>query len=121
YQADNSGQGLWLSLQPAWGDTPDNIGNKVWLQEATREVNGVNDEDNNSNRSLQLNTELGYGLPGFFGRGLFSPYAGVNLTNGTQSYNIGGRWTIDSILSLNLMGERRESGDSIELRGDFKF
>ncbi|KAF3978578.1 MAG: autotransporter outer membrane beta-barrel domain-containing protein, partial [Methylococcales symbiont of Iophon sp. n. MRB-2018] len=122
YQADNSGQGLWLSLQPAWGDTPDNIGSRVWQSSrVANEVNGVNDEDNNSNRSLQLNTELGYGLPGFFGRGLFSPYAGINLTNGTQSYNIGGRWTIDSILSLNLMGERRESGDSIELRGDFKF
>ncbi|KAF3978540.1 MAG: hypothetical protein HFP77_01430, partial [Methylococcales symbiont of Iophon sp. n. MRB-2018] len=59
--------------------------------------------------------------PGFFGRGLFSPYAGVNLTNGTQSYNIGGRWTIDAILSLNLIGERKQTEDSIELRGDLKF
>ncbi|KAF3977364.1 MAG: BspA family leucine-rich repeat surface protein [Methylococcales symbiont of Iophon sp. n. MRB-2018] len=127
YQANNSGQGLWLSLQPAWGDTPDNVGNRIGQRSSIvtnsyeNGVNDANDEDNNNNRSLQLNTELGYGLPGFFGRGLLSPYAGANLTNGTQSYNIGGRWTIDSILSLNLIGERREKGDSIELRGDFKF
>ncbi|KAF3979799.1 MAG: hypothetical protein HFP76_05615, partial [Methylococcales symbiont of Iophon sp. n. MRB-2018] len=121
YQANSSGQGLWLSLQPAWGDTPDNVGNRVWQPSTvTNYANDANDEDN-SNRSLQLNTELGYGLPGFFGRGLFSPYAGVNLTNGTQSYNIGGRWTIDAILSLNLIGERKQTEDSIELRGDFKF
>ncbi|KAF3978765.1 MAG: hypothetical protein HFP77_00220, partial [Methylococcales symbiont of Iophon sp. n. MRB-2018] len=121
----NSSQGLWLSLQPAWGDTPDNVGNRVW-QPATvtnyaYDAYDANDEDNNSNRSLQLNTELGYGLPGLFGRGLLSPYAGLNLTNGTQNYNIGGRWTIDSILSLNLIGERKQTGGSIELRGDFKF
>ncbi|KAF3983016.1 MAG: autotransporter domain-containing protein, partial [Methylococcales symbiont of Hymedesmia sp. n. MRB-2018] len=119
YQANSSGQGLWLSLQPAWGDTPGNVADGVW--QSSTVTNGVNDEDNSSNRRLQLNTELGYGLPGFFGRGLLTPYAGLSITNGTQSYNIGGRWAIDSTLNLSLIGEHKQTEDSIELRGDLKF
>ncbi|KAF3981742.1 MAG: autotransporter domain-containing protein [Methylococcales symbiont of Hymedesmia sp. n. MRB-2018] len=121
YQANSSGQGLWLSLQPAWGDTPGNVADGVWSTTVPNNVNDTNDEDNSSNRRLQLNTELGYGLPGFFGRGLLTPYAGLGIANGTQSYNIGGRWAIDSTLNLSLIGEHKQTEDSIELRGDLKF
>ncbi|KAF3984015.1 MAG: autotransporter domain-containing protein [Methylococcales symbiont of Hymedesmia sp. n. MRB-2018] len=119
YQANSSGQGLWLSLQPAFGDTPGNVADGVWQQPTV--ANNVNDEDNSNSRRLQLNTELGYGLPGFFGRGLLTPYAGLGIANGTQSYNIGGRWKIDSTMNLNLIGEHKKTDDSIQLRGNFRF
>ncbi|ORU93176.1 MAG: hypothetical protein A6F72_06390 [Cycloclasticus sp. symbiont of Poecilosclerida sp. N] len=119
YQASSSGQGLWLSLQPAWGDTPSNVADRIWQPAAVTDY--ANDEDSNDSRSLQLNTELGYGLPGFFGRGLLTPYAGLNMTNDTQGYNIGARWAIDSRLNLDLIGEHKQTDDSIQLRVDLKF
>ncbi|SMN01983.1 Chitinase [uncultured Candidatus Thioglobus sp.] len=119
YQANSSGQGLWLSLQPAFGDTPGNVADGVWKKPTV--ANNVNDEDNSNSRRLQLNTEIGYGLPGLFGRGLLTPYAGLGIANGTQSYNIGGRWKIDSTMNLNLIGEHKKTDDSIQLRGNFRF
>ncbi|ORU91839.1 MAG: hypothetical protein A6F72_03680 [Cycloclasticus sp. symbiont of Poecilosclerida sp. N] len=119
YRANSSGQGLWLSLQPAWGDTPSNVADRIWQPLAITDY--ANDEDSNGSRGLQLNTELGYGLPGFFGRGLLTPYAGLNMTNDTQSYNIGARWAIDSRLNLDLIGEHKQTDDSIQLRIDLKF
>ncbi|ORU92747.1 MAG: hypothetical protein A6F72_05280 [Cycloclasticus sp. symbiont of Poecilosclerida sp. N] len=119
YQANSSGQGLWLSLQPAWGDTPSNVADRIWQPAAVTDY--ANDEDSNGNRNLQLNTELGYGLPGFFGRGLLTPYAGLNMTNDSQGYNIGARWAIDSRLNLDLIGEHKQTDDSIQLRVDLKF
>ncbi|KAF3983756.1 MAG: hypothetical protein HFP81_05445, partial [Methylococcales symbiont of Hymedesmia sp. n. MRB-2018] len=110
----------WLSLQPAFGDTPGNVADGI-LSTSTTAPNGLNDEDNSNSRRLQLNTELGYGLPGFFGRGLLTPYAGLGIANGTQSYNIGGRWKIDSTMNLNLIGEHKKTDDSIQLRGNFRF
>ncbi|SMN01544.1 Chitinase [uncultured Candidatus Thioglobus sp.] len=120
YKANSDGKGLWLSLTPAFGDTPDNVADRIWQPLAV--TNYTNDEDNNSNsRSLQFNTEIGYGLTGFFDRGLLTPYAGLSIANGKQSYNIGGRWVIDSTLNLNLIGERKEEEDSVQLNFEFKF
>ncbi|KAF3984047.1 MAG: hypothetical protein HFP81_03005, partial [Methylococcales symbiont of Hymedesmia sp. n. MRB-2018] len=52
---------------------------------------------------------------------LLTPYAGLGIANGTQSYNIGGRWKIDSTMNLNLIGEHKKTDDSIQLRGNFRF
>ncbi|SMM98608.1 Chitinase [uncultured Candidatus Thioglobus sp.] len=115
YQANINGQGLWLSMQPSFGDTPGNVADRTW-DNAT-----ITDEINGKTNSLRLNTELGYGLPGFFGRGLLTHYTGLNVANNASSYNIGTRWAIDSSMNLNLVGNLKKAGDSIQLRGDFKF
>ncbi|SMN00355.1 Chitinase [uncultured Candidatus Thioglobus sp.] len=117
YQTSNDGKGLWLSLKPTFGNTRDNVADRVW--QPTSVADQVNGES--SSNTLQFNTEIGYGLTGFFDRGLLTPYAGLNIANGKQSYSIGSRWAIDSSMNLNLVGKRKETGDSIELRGDFKF
>ncbi|MBA4719402.1 MAG: cadherin-like beta sandwich domain-containing protein [Nitrosopumilus sp.] len=116
YQTNRDGKGLWLSLKPTFGNTRDNVADRVW--QPTSVADQVNGESSNS---LQFNTEIGYGLTGFFDRGLLTPYAGLSIANGKQSYSIGSRWAIDSSMNLSLVGKRKETEDSIELRGDFKF
>ncbi|SMM97737.1 Chitinase [uncultured Candidatus Thioglobus sp.] len=115
YQANNSGQGLWLSLTPSFGNTPGNVADRTW-DNAT-----ITDQINGTTNTLRLNTEIGYGLVGFSGLGLLTPYAGLNITNDIHTYNIGTHWAITPATNLTLTAHRQQSANSIKFLGDFKF
>ncbi|SMN00890.1 Chitinase [uncultured Candidatus Thioglobus sp.] len=44
----------------------------------------------------------------------------MNIANDSRSYNIGTRWATSSV-KFSLIGLRKQSADSVELRGDFEF
>ena len=98
---ETGGQGLSFSLQPAWGVTqtgPDALWNAALPNTATTPRGRVT-------------AELGYGLPAFGGRGLLTPYAGADLTQGTgRTYRVGVRSLLNANATLSLEGARRETG-----------
>ena len=100
-----SGQGLALSVQPAWGQTGSGV-QQLWERGAS---GGVLQADQATGR---VNAEVGYGLSASHGPGLVTPYAGLGLAEeGALSWRMGARWQVASAASLSLEGTRYEAAN----------
>ena len=102
-----TGQGLSLTLAPAWGATASGV-DGLWSRQTTAGLAP------NTRRALagRLNAEVGYGFAPF-GTGLLTPYAGTVLSDGAaRTYRVGGRLQLNggwaTGLELNLEGTRQE-------------
>ena len=101
----SNGRGLSFSLSPGYGNT--NSGTeKIWKDGLRDEISGDQDY------SLRLDTRIGYGLTAPGVRGLLTPYSEMTFGGSDRSYRLGIRWELDSLLDLNLTGERIESNSS---------
>ena len=99
------GQGLALTLAPAWGAASSGV-EGLWSRQTTAGLAQTTQQ----RPTARLNAEVGYGLA-TFGTGLLTPYAGAVLSDGqTQSYRLGTRWTSLSGLALTLEGTCQEPG-----------
>ena len=102
------GQGLALTLAPAWGAASSGV-NGLWSRQTTA---GLAPQGNRAAPASRLNAEVGYGFAPF-GTGLLTPYAGTVLSEGAaRTYRVGGRlqmtggWATG--LTLNLEGTRQD-------------
>ena len=102
-----TGQGLSLTLAPAWGATASGV-DGLWSRQTTAGLAP------NTRRALagRLNAEVGYGFAPF-DTGLLTPYAGTVLSDGAdRTYRVGGRLQLGGPgatgLNLNLEGTRQE-------------
>ena len=103
------GRGLTLRAQPSYGRTESDAG-QLWGQE----VADLESEDD-ADPGARLVLNAGWGLPAQSGRDLVTPYSGLELSEGgSRVYRLGSRVEIDSALSINLVGNRKEEGDSPE-------
>ena len=103
------GRGLTLRAQPSYGRTESDAG-QLWEQE----VADLESEDD-ADPGARLVLNAGWGLPAQSGRDLVTPYSGLELSEGgSRVYRLGSRIEIDSALSINLVGNRKEEGDSPE-------
>ena len=102
------GQGLSLTLAPAWGATASGV-DGLWSRQTTA---GLAPQGNRAAPVGRLNAEVGYGFAPF-GTGLLTPYAGTVLSDGAaRTYRVGGRLQLGGPgatgLNLNLEGMRQE-------------
>ena len=98
-----SGRGLSLTVAPAWGNAS-SASARLWSAgDATGLV-----RDRDFEAEGRLDAELGYGLGGFGGRGVVTPYAGLKLAAaGERTVRAGLRWTVGADITLGLEGTRR--------------
>ena len=105
---DRSGRGFALRIAPSWGSTASEV-ERLWLAHDTARFGREAQYDNEG----ALQTELSYGVRSPLGRGIVSPYAGLQLTgNGDRTWRIGGRWKIAPAFRLTLEGTRTEEDDT---------
>ena len=102
------GQGLALTLAPAWGATASGV-DGLWSRQTTA---GLAPQGNRAAPVGRLNAEVGYGFAPF-GAGLLTPYAGTVLSDGAaRTYRVGTRVQLGGPgatgLNLNLEGMRQE-------------
>ena len=82
-----TGQGLSLTLAPAWGATASGV-DGLWSRQTTA---GLAPQGTRQTPAGRLNAEVGYGFAPF-GTGLLTPYAGTVLSEGAaRTYRVGGR------------------------------
>ena len=102
------GQGLALTLAPAWGATASGV-DGLWSRQTTA---GLAPQGNRAAPVGRLNAEVGYGFAPF-DTGLLTPYAGTVLSDGAdRTYRVGGRLQMSGRgttgLTLSLEGRRQE-------------
>ncbi len=97
-----SGQGLALSVEPAWGQTASGV-HQLW-------ENGVAAGASPADQATaRLNAEVGYGLGAARGLGLVTPYTGLGLADGgARSWRMGARWQLAADASLSVEGTLHE-------------
>ena len=100
-----SGQGLALSVEPAWGQTASGV-QQLW-------ENGVAAGASPADQArARLNTEIGYGLGAAHGLGLVTPYTGLGLAgDGARSWRMGARWQLAADASLSVEGTLHEAAN----------
>ena len=103
-----TGQGLSLTLAPAWGAASSGV-NGLWSRQTTA---GLAPQGTRQTPAGRLNAEVGYGFTPF-GAGLLTPYAGTVLSDGAaRTYRVGGRLQLTggwaTGLTLSLEGQRQE-------------
>ena len=100
-----SGQGLALSVEPAWGQTASGV-QQLW-------ENGVAAGASPADQATaRLNTEVGYGLGAARGLGLVTPYTGLGLSgDGARSWRMGARWQLAADASLSVEGTLHEAAN----------
>ena len=100
-----SGQGLALSVEPAWGQTASGV-QQLWENGAAA---GASPADQ---ATARLNAEIGYGLGAAHGLGLVTPYAGLGLADGSaRSWRMGARWQPAAGASLSVEGSLYEAAN----------
>ncbi len=102
------GQGLALTLSPAWGATASGV-NGLWSRQTTA---GLAPQGTRQTPAGRLTAEVGYGFAPF-DTGLLTPYAGTVLSEGAaRTYRVGTRLQLGGPgatgLTLNLEGTRQE-------------
>ena len=97
--AGADGQGLSLSLAPAYGNTGGGGVDEVWQ-------GGLPVVDADADLQASLNTRVGYGLPS--AAFMLTPYGEMALGEEVQNYRLGLSWGVGRLFDLNLVGERAE-------------
>ena len=98
-----SGQGLALSVEPAWGRTASGV-QQLWESGVTA---GTSPADQ---AVARLNAEIGYGLGAAHGLALVTPYTGLGLAgDGAQWWRVGARWQLAPAASVSVEGNLYEA------------
>ncbi len=116
-----TGEGLALSVQPAWGRTASGV-RRLW-------ETGVMGETWPAYRAAgRMDAEIGYGLAAAPVLGVVTPYAGLGLAGeGARSWRAGMRWQLEPDAGLSVEGTRRERAryhdpeHSLTLRGSLRW
>ena len=90
------GQGLSLSLAPAYGNTGGGGAEEVWQGGLSADIDP----------QASLNARVGYGLPA--AAFMLTPYGEMALGEDVQNYRLGLSWGVGALFDLNLVGEREE-------------
>ena len=93
-----SGQGLMLSIAPAWGRT-ESATERLW---SARDATALGAESE-FEADRRLAVDAGYGVGLAHGRGVLTPYAGLTLGEaGARTVRTGARWQLgtDAVLGL---------------------
>ena len=107
YQTQSAGRGLSFQVQPVYGQTASGT-ERIWNQGPTEIEPAIDDR-----RDLQLLVDAGYGLSELSGRGLLTPYGGLQLSGSSNRiWRLGTRFEIDSGYEIDLGGRHRERGDA---------
>ncbi len=107
------GQGLSLSLAPAYGNTGGGA-EEVWRGGLSADTDP----------QASLNARVGYGLPA--AAFMLTPYGEMALGEDVQNYRLGLSWGVGALFDLNLVGEREEKDGvgaehAIWFEGDVRF
>ena len=102
------GRNLTFRAQPSYGRGENGSG-QLWDQQ-------VKDLDEDGGEpEARLVMDAGWGLAALSGRGLVTPYSGLELSEGgSRVYRLGSRVAIDSVFNIDLAAHRTEDGDSPE-------
>ena len=101
------GRNLTFRAQPSYGPGESGSG-QLWDQQ-------VKDLDEGGEPEARLVMDAGWGLAALSGRGLVTPYSGLELSEGgSRIYRLGSRVAVDSIFNIDLAANRTEDGDSPE-------
>ena len=102
------GRNLTFRAQPSYGRGESGSG-QLWEQQ-------VKDLDEDGREpEARLVMDAGWGLAALSGRGLVTPYSGLELSEGgSRVYRLGSRVAIDSVFNIDLAAHRTEDGDSPE-------
>ena len=90
------GQGLSLSLAPAYGNTVGGA-EDIWQGRLSAD---------SADLQASLNARVGYGLPA--AAFMLTPYGEMALGEDVQNYRLGLSWGVGALFDLNLVGEREE-------------
>ena len=97
-------RGLSMSVIPSWGNSASGV-QSLWESEGA-EVGSADTE-----RSLSLETEVGYGFAALGDRGLLTPYGAFGRAGGDgRSYRAGSRLSVGGMFDVSLEGLRTETG-----------
>ena len=104
----SKGRNLTFRAQPSYGRGESGSG-QLWDQQ-------VKDLDEDGGEpEARLVMDAGWGLAALSGRGLLTPYSGLELSEGgSRVYRLGSRVAIDSVFNIDLAAHRTEDGDSPE-------
>ena len=95
-------RGLSMSVLPSWGNSASGV-QSLWESEAAD--TGSSDAE----RSLSLETEVGYGFAALGDSGLLTPYGAFGRSGGEErNYGVGGRLSMGGVFDVSLEGRRRE-------------
>ena len=102
------GRNLTFRAQPSYGRGESGSG-QLWEQQ-------VKDLDEDGREpEARLVMDAGWGLAALSGRGLVTPYSGLELSEGgSRVYRLGSRVAVDSVFNIDLAAHRTEDGDSPE-------
>ena len=118
----SSGQGLTLSIAPAWGRTG-SATEQLWSAHDARAFGA--DSEFEADSQLAIDAGYGFGLPG--NRGVLTPYAGMMLGDGgNRTVRTGTRWQLGPDAVLGLEGSRQasdagEADNELMLRAALRF
>ena len=99
------GRGLSLRVQPFWGQAESTPG-QLWEHRVAELESADGDAP-----EARLVTDVGWGLPALSGRGLVTPYSGLELSEGgDRVYRLGSRFETGSVFNIDLAGDRTEKG-----------
>ena len=105
YAPQAKGRGLSLRVQPSWGPAESTPG-QLW-EHRVAELESADDDA----PEARLVTDVGWGLPALSGRGLITPYSGLELSeDGSPVYRLGSRVGIGSVFNIDLAGDRTKKG-----------
>ena len=101
------GEGAYLTVAPVWGQPGSGV-EQLWGN-AAAVPGGTTPARATGWRPANVEIDVGYGLALADGRGLLTPYGGLDLADpGTVRYRLGSRWTLSALLDLSVEGERAE-------------
>ena len=95
-------RGLSMSVIPSWGNSASGV-QSLWESE------GAEVGSSDAERSLSLETEVGYGFPTLGDRGLLTPYGAFGRSGGEErNYGVGSRLSMGRMFDVSVEGRRRE-------------
>jgi len=109
--AGADGQGLTLSLSPAYGKTSSGT-QGIWS-------NGLFDSDSEGDDlHARMDVKMGYGVKAFTDTGLLVPYSEMSFgANGNRGYRLGVEWASGEQFQLKLFGDRKEKDNAAPTHG----
>ena len=103
YDPGTAGQGLMVSVRPAFGATASGVAG-LWEHGTLDLLTGAGQPGG------RVEAEIGYGLSVFGAAGVLTPYAGATLTDaGTGSISLGGRLQLAPAFEMSLEALRQQS------------
>ena len=115
-------RGLSFSVGPSLGVSRNHIDE----MQQTGDHNQLGLVDQQGEKDMSLNTEIGYGLSDFFYGGILTPYVGIGQGS-NRSFRAGAKWDFMDLMRLNLeakhtkRAEGHDERSSVMLYTKFKF